>query len=103
MIRYPRGNGVTRIGAARWRPSSRPGPYIREGKDLALLTIGPAVRNDAAWAAEQAAGEGISVHADLRFAKPLMKDCCTASATRRVITVEGRSRKRRSRCSCPAL
>ena len=87
VIRYPRGNGVTRD----WRrpmetlPLGR-GRILREGKDLALLTIGPA-GNDAAWAAEQAAGEGISVlHADLRFAKPL--DEGLLHRIGRVITVE---------------
>lgn len=91
VIRYPRGNGVTRD----WRrpmetlPLGR-GRILREGKDLALLTIGPA-GNDAAWAAEQAAGEGISVlHADLRFAKPLDERLLhrIGREFRRVITVE---------------
>ena len=91
VIRYPRGNGVTRD----WRrpmetlPLGR-GRILREGKDLALLTIGPA-GNDAAWAAEQAAGEGISVlHADLRFAKPLDEGLLhrIGREFRRVITVE---------------
>lgn len=91
VIRYPRGNGVTRD----WRrpmetlPLGR-GRILREGKDLALLTIGPA-GNDAAWAAEQAAGEGISVlHADLRFAKPLDEGLLHRIGREfsRVITVE---------------
>jgi 1-deoxy-D-xylulose-5-phosphate synthase len=44
---------------------------LREGNEIALLSIGP-VGNDAAWAAEQMVAEGVSVlHADLRFAKPL--------------------------------
>ncbi|MFQ8805655.1 MAG: transketolase C-terminal domain-containing protein [Alistipes indistinctus] len=57
-----------------------------------MLTIGPA-GNDAAWAAEQAAGEGISVlHADLRFAKPLDEGLLhrIGREFRRVITVGGR-------------
>lgn len=72
VIRYPRGKGVI----SDWR---RPmellpigeGQVLREGNEIALLSIGP-VGNDAAWAAEQIAAEGVSVlHADLRFAKPL--------------------------------
>lgn len=72
VIRYPRGKGVI----SDWR---RPmellpigeGQVLQEGNEIALLSIGP-VGNDAAWAAEQMAAEGVSVlHADLRFAKPL--------------------------------
>lgn len=72
VIRYPRGKGVI----SDWK---RPmellpigeGQVLREGNEIALLSIGP-VGNDAAWAVEQMAAEGVSVlHADLRFAKPL--------------------------------
>lgn len=72
VIRYPRGKGVI----SDWK---RPmellpigeGQVLREGNEIALLSIGP-VGNDAAWAAEQMVAEGASVlHADLRFAKPL--------------------------------
>lgn len=72
VIRYPRGKGVI----SDWK---RPmellpigeGQVLQEGNEIALLSIGP-VGNDAAWAAEQIAAEGVSVlHADLRFAKPL--------------------------------
>lgn len=72
VIRYPRGKGVI----SDWK---RPmellpigeGQVLREGNEIALLSIGP-VGNDAAWAAEQIAAEGVSVlYADLRFAKPL--------------------------------
>lgn len=72
VIRYPRGKGVI----SDWR---RPmellpigeGQVLQEGNEIALLSIGP-VGNDAAWAVEQMAAEGVSVlHADLRFAKPL--------------------------------
>ena len=72
VIRYPRGKGVI----SDWK---RPmellpigeGQVLREGNEIALLSIGP-VGNDAAWAAEQMAAEGVSVlHTDLRFAKPL--------------------------------
>lgn len=72
VIRYPRGKGVI----SDWK---RPmellpigeGQVLQEGNEIALLSIGP-VGNDAAWAVEQMAAEGVSVlHADLRFAKPL--------------------------------
>ena len=72
VIRSPRGKGVI----SDWK---RPmellpigeGQVLREGNEIALLSIGP-VGNDAAWAAEQMVAEGVSVlHADLRFAKPL--------------------------------
>lgn len=72
VIRYPRGKGVI----SDWkRPmellSIGEGQVLREGNEIALLSIGP-VGNDAAWAAEQMVAEGVSVlHADLRFAKPL--------------------------------
>lgn len=72
VIRYPRGKGVI----SDWkRPmellSIGEGQVLQEGNEIALLSIGP-VGNDAAWAVEQMAAEGVSVlHADLRFAKPL--------------------------------
>lgn len=92
MIRYPRGNGA---GAA-WRgepfeaiPTGR-GRRLREGDDVALLTVGT-VGNAAARAAERAAAEGVSVaHYDLRFAKPLDEELLTEVGRRfeRVVTVE---------------
>ena len=73
MIRYPRGCGA----GVPWRdvpfealPVGR-GRRLREGSDVALLSIGTA-GNFAAEAARRAAAEGLSVaHYDLRFAKPL--------------------------------
>lgn len=90
-IRYPRGNGA----GADWRDSFRELPIgssrlLREGGDIALLTIGP-VRHRAAEAAEEAAGEGISVmHIDLRYAKPLDGETLhfVGRTFNRVITVE---------------
>lgn len=72
VIRYPRGKGVI----SDWKRLMEllpigEGQVLREGNEIALLSIGP-VGNDAAWAVEQMAAEGVSVlHADLRFAKPL--------------------------------
>lgn len=106
VIRYPRGNGVTRD----WRrpmetlPLGR-GRILREGKDLALLTIAlqATMRRGRA---EQAAGEGISVlHADLRFAKPLDEGLLhrIGREFRPGDHCRGRSRKRWSRCGCPGI
>ncbi|WP_418991679.1 1-deoxy-D-xylulose-5-phosphate synthase [Alistipes sp.] len=92
MIRYPRGNGA---GAA-WRnepfeelPRGR-GRMLREGEDVALLTIGT-TGNEAARAAARAAREGLSVaHYDLRFAKPLDEELLHAVGRRfrHAVTVE---------------
>lgn len=92
IIRYPRGHGE---GVA-WRdetfealPVGR-GRCLREGEDVALLTIGT-VGNAAAAAAERAAAQGIRVaHYDLRFAKPLDEALLESVGRRfrRVVTVE---------------
>jgi len=92
MIRYPRGNGA---GAA-WRdeafepiPAGR-GRKLREGGDVALLTVGT-TGNAGARAAERAARQGVGVaHYDLRFAKPLDEELLreVAGRFRRVVTVE---------------
>ncbi len=92
MIRYPRGCGE---GLA-WRgtpfeelPVGR-GRKLREGRDVALLTIGT-VGNAAARAAERAAGEGVeTAHYDLRYAKPLDEALLdeVGRRFRRVVTVE---------------
>ena len=92
MIRYPRGTGA---GAA-WRdepftaiPTGR-GRKLRDGDDVALLTIGT-VGNAGVRAAERAAAEGVSVaHYDLRFVKPLDEAILTEVGQRfgRVVTVE---------------
>lgn len=92
MIRYPRGAGE---GVA-WRgepfetlPVGR-GRRLREGSDVALVTIGT-VGNDAARAAVRAAERGVSVaHYDLRFVRPLDEELLreVGSRFRRVVTVE---------------
>lgn len=91
VIRYPRGKGVT----ADWRrpfeelPIGK-GEILREGGDLAVLTLGP-VADDAARAVERASQEGISAAlADLRFAKPLDEELLhrIGKRFRRVLTVE---------------
>lgn len=92
VIRYPRGGGV----GAPWRhepfaalPIGR-GRCLREGRDVALLTIGT-TGNSGAAAAEQAAAAGMSVaHYDLRYAKPLDEELLheVGRTFRRVVTVE---------------
>ena len=92
MIRYPRGAGE---GVA-WRgepfetlPVGR-GRKLREGSDVALVTIGT-TGNAAARAAARAAEQGVSVaHYDLRFVKPLDEELLreVGSRFRRVVTVE---------------
>lgn len=71
-IRYPRGNGVM----VDWRKPFKKidlgkGRVLRNGSDIALLTIGH-IGNLAAIAADRLEAEGYSVyHADMRFVKPL--------------------------------
>lgn len=71
-IRYPRGNGVM----TDWQKPFKTieigkGRQIRQGSDVALVTIGH-IGNMAAAAADKLESEGISVaHFDMRFAKPL--------------------------------
>ena len=92
MIRYPRGCGEGRM----WRgarfetlPVGR-GRKLRDGADVALVTVGT-VGNAAARAAVRAAEEGVSAaHYDLRFAKPLDEELLleVGAKFRRVVTVE---------------
>ena len=92
MIRYPRGCGE----GLPWRgvafetlPVGR-GRKLREGSDVALVTVGT-VGNAAARAAERAAAEGVeAAHYDLRFVKPLDETLLdeVGRRFRRVITVE---------------
>ncbi len=71
-IRYPRGEGVM----VNWRTPMRKlaigkGRQVREGRDVAVLSLGH-VGNYALQAAERLAAEGISMAVyDMRFAKPL--------------------------------
>jgi 1-deoxy-D-xylulose-5-phosphate synthase len=90
-IRYPRGNGVM----PHWRTQMQEvevgkGRKLREGKDLAILSVGP-VGNYVARAADSLSRQGIEVaHYDLRFVKPLDADLLHEVFTQhsRVITVE---------------
>ena len=92
MIRYPRGCGEGlpwRGEAFRELPVGR-GRRLRDGSDVALVTVGTA-GNAAARAAERAAEAGVSVaHYDLRFVKPLDEALLDEAGRRfrRVVTVE---------------
>lgn len=90
-IRYPRGQGVM----PRWRTPMEEmaigtGRRLREGKDLAVLSIGH-IGNAAALACERLSARGIEVgHYDMRFVKPLDEELLHEVFTlySRVITVE---------------
>jgi 1-deoxy-D-xylulose-5-phosphate synthase len=90
VIRYPRGcaAGVAE-GEMRVLPEGK-AEILREGKDVALLTLGHTAL-DGAKAVEMAAAEGLSVcHIDLRWAKPLDEEMLDAIGSRfgKVITIE---------------
>ena len=92
VIRYPRGRGVL----LDWKcpleeiPVGK-GRRLKEGKDLAVITLGP-IGNVAARAIERAEKDkGISIaHYDLRFAKPLDEALLAGVGAefRHVVTVE---------------
>lgn len=97
VIRYPRGQSVH----ADWRtpfealPVGK-GRLLREGCDVALLTLGT-VGNDALVAADRLQAEGVSVAVyDMRYLKPLdteMLDSVAQQGYRRIVTVEDGVRK----------
>ena len=72
VIRYPRGRGM--LTDWKCQLESIPvgkGRLLREGTDVALLTLGP-IGKSVAGAIDEAAKEGISVaHYDMRFLKPI--------------------------------
>jgi 1-deoxy-D-xylulose-5-phosphate synthase len=90
-IRYPRGNGVI----VDWKQPFKEieigkGRKIKDGKDVAILTIGHP-GNFAVTACKALAEEGIdAAHYDLRFVKPLDQQMMHEVFTRfdKVITVE---------------
>lgn len=92
VIRYPRGRGVL----TQWRcpleavPVGK-GRKLKEGRDLAVITLGP-IGNTAAKAIAQAEKQGtLSVaHYDLRFLKPLDTEMLHEIGRRfpRIITIE---------------
>lgn len=90
-IRYPRGQGVM----PNWRTPMKEiqigtGRIIKEGEDLAILTIGH-IGNYAVEVCKRLAKKGIDVaHYDMRFAKPLDAQLLQVilSKFRKIITVE---------------
>ena len=90
-IRYPRGQGE--ITEWKNRPEILPigkGRKLREGKDMALLSIGP-IGNSAAKAIDEAEKSGISIaHYDMVFLKPIDEELLhkVARKFRYIITVE---------------
>ncbi|MEI6594431.1 MAG: 1-deoxy-D-xylulose-5-phosphate synthase [Bacteroidota bacterium] len=90
-IRYPRGNGVM----PEWKTPLKEieigkGRKLRDGDEIAILTIGH-VGNFAADAADQLAVEGIKIaHYDIRFVKPLDEVMMHEifSKYKKIITVE---------------
>lgn len=93
VIRYPRGRGVWRD----WRCPFKEveigrGRKLRDGQELAVLTIGP-IGNDVekAIAEVEATHPGLRIaHYDIRFLKPLDKQLLheVGSRFKRVITIE---------------
>ena len=96
VIRYPRGEVVSDV---EWNtlphemsplPIGR-GRQIREGGDVAILSIGH-VGNDAMLAASELQNQGISAAVyDMRFVKPLdtaLLDTIAVKGYRRIVTVE---------------
>jgi 1-deoxy-D-xylulose-5-phosphate synthase len=71
-VRYPRGNGTgIPLPAVPERLEIGKGRMVREGKKVAILSLGTRLE-EALKAAEQLEGRGLSTSvADLRFAKPL--------------------------------
>ncbi|MEI6509306.1 MAG: transketolase C-terminal domain-containing protein, partial [Bacteroidota bacterium] len=90
-IRYPRGSGVM----IEWKTPFKEieigkGRKLRDGDDVAILTIGH-IGNFATAAAEKLALEGINVaHYDLRFVKPIDEELMheVFSKYKKIITVE---------------
>ena len=97
VIRYPRGRGVL----VNWKcpleeiPVGK-GRKLKDGKDLAVITLGP-IGNIAARAIKRAeADKGISIaHYDLRFLKPLDETLLHEVGRNfsRILTIEDGARK----------
>ena len=97
VIRYPRGRGVL----VDWKcpleeiPIGK-GRKLKDGKDLAVITLGP-IGNIAARAIKRAETEkGLSIaHYDLRFLKPLDETLLHEAGRnfKRIITIEDGARK----------
>ena len=96
VIRYPRGNGVlTDWHNEMEEIKTGTGRKLKDGKDVAVLTIGP-IGNDAAKAITEAEEESnLQVaHFDMRFLKPLDEEILKEVAQRfkRIVTIEDSAR-----------
>ena len=94
VIRYPRGNGVF----TNWRCPFEEikigtGRKLRDGDDVAVLTIGP-MGNDVAKVIDEIKDLSVA-HYDMRFLKPLDEDILheVGKKFRRIVTVENGVRK----------
>lgn len=94
VIRYPRGNGVL----TNWRCPFEEikvgtGRKLRDGNDVAVLTIGP-IGNDVVKVIDEIKDLSVA-HYDMRFLKPLDEDILheVGKKFRRIVTVENGVRK----------
>ena len=93
VIRYPRGRGVMTDWECPFEEIEvGTGRVLREGSDVAVLTLGP-IGNNAAQAIDSLKTEGCTAsiaHYDMRFVKPLDTRLLTDIAHRfnRIITIE---------------
>jgi 1-deoxy-D-xylulose-5-phosphate synthase len=91
VIRYPRGKGMLTDWRCRLEAVEvGKGRVLREGNDVALITIGP-IGKQVATVIDEAAQKGVSVaHYDLRFLKPLDSEMLHAIGKKfsRIVTVE---------------
>lgn len=93
VIRYPRGRGVMTDWECPFEEIEvGTGRVLREGSDVAVLTLGP-IGNNAAQAIDSQKAEGCTAsiaHYDMRFVKPLDTRLLTDIAHRfnRIITIE---------------
>ena len=90
-IRYPRGRAKNKLSGTIEHVTIGKGVRIKDGNDLAILTIGTVADDttDAIKQAEHDTGKSIA-HYDMRFVKPLDSDILTEVARKRcpVITIE---------------
>lgn len=91
VIRYPRGKGMLTDWRCRLEAVEvGKGRVLREGNDVAIITIGP-IGKQVATVIDEAAQKGVSVaHYDLRFLKPLDSEMLHAIGKKfsRIVTVE---------------
>lgn len=90
VIRYPRGRAAGAPEGTMKPLKEGKAELLREGNDVALLTLGHTAL-DGSRAAERAMAEGVSVcHIDLRWAKPLDEEALRMVAERfeRIVVVE---------------